>query len=783
MFATAFHVRGEMSSAPAFERRHSALFAYAVLGVLLLAYVVYVIVRPDGMSSTAIDGWGIDAFELTAGALCLLAGLSRRPRGVVPLVLGAALVSWGMGDTVLTIESLGGATPPTPSLADVFYLSFFPLSYFAVGTFIRGETRHLTSPNWLDGLVAGLGAASVLAAFAFSAIEQTANESALGVGVNLAYPVGDILLLLLVAAGTAVMSGRRKAPWLLLAAGFSINVFGDTANLLHHGLGGTHVGTVIDAIAWPISILLMSLAMWLRQGLADPLAVQQPPGFLLPGLAAAAGLVVLFLSTIVSIDHVASGLAAATLLLVVVRTVQSFREMQAQSRERHVQSVTDHLTGLANRRRLFGVLESVFAEPPESQPQIGFLFIDLNGFKRINDSFGHPAGDEVLEQVAVRLRGALRPADLLARVGGDEFVALILDAAEDEAMVVAERLSACLNEPFAVDTVAARIGASVGIALAPSHARDGDGLLRCADTAMYRAKLTGARYALYESDVDRGGDKLRLADELSAAIDHGHLVLHYQPQLDLRTERTSTVEALVRWRHPDHGLIAPMTFLPLAEEAGLMPKLTAWVLDEALRQCAAWEAGGRSVQVSVNVSAKELVAPGFAEQVADRLAFHSLAPKRLMLEITETSIIEEFERARHAVARLRELGVAVSIDDFGAGFTSLAYLSRLPVAQLKLDSSLISPLERGTNTRDAELVRATIELGHSLGMHVVAEGVEDDRVLSLLRVLGCDIGQGFGIGRPVPAEELGFQRDSGMLAPAGATADPRGRAVAAHGPA
>ncbi|MEO6859111.1 MAG: diguanylate cyclase, partial [Solirubrobacteraceae bacterium] len=450
----------------------------------------------------------------------------------------------------------------------------------------------------------------------------------LAVAVHLAYPVGDVVLLLLVVGGSAVMSGRRKGPWMLLAAGFAINVFGDTSNLLHQSIGGTHLGTFIDAVAWPTSSLVLSLAMWMRPGLADPLAPRKPPGFVLPGLAAGAGLGILFLSSLRPIDRVATGLATATLVLVVLRTWLSVRELRAQTRRRHHQSVTDHLTGLANRRRLFGALEALFAEPSEDRPAFAFLFIDLNGFKRVNDSFGHPVGDEVLGRVGRRLQASLRPRDLLARVGGDEFAALVIGAGSDDALAIARSLSASLVRPFVLEAVRAGIGASIGIALAPEDASDPDGLMACADAAMYRAKLDGAPFARYHRALDRGADKLRLAEELSAAITAGELALHYQPQLELAQRRVATVEALVRWPHPQHGLIGPLTFLPLAEHAGLMPQLTQWVLNSALGQCSLWRAARRPVRVSVNISAGDLVDPGFPDAVAELLTRHTVPAAR-----------------------------------------------------------------------------------------------------------------------------------------------------------
>lgn len=744
------------------RRPGTVWLAYGILGVLLVGYVIWLAVRPASAHSTAVDGWGVAAFELVAGVLCVLGGRRRRSGSAVAIALGVAVICWSLGDFVVTIESLGGATPPAPSLADAFYLSFYPFSYTAVVLLVRGETRRLNSPNWLDGTVAGLGASAVCAAFAFSSIVRSTHQSTLATAVNLAYPVGDVLLLLLVIGGTAAMSGRRKTPWLLIASGFTFNVCGDTFALLQASVGATRVGAIINDIAWPVSSLLMSLAMWVRAGRPDPLAPQRSPGFVLPGLAATAGLAILLLGTMEHINQVAEGLATATLALVVVRTWRSVSQLRTQSRFRHQQSITDHLTGLGNRRRLFAALDALFADADADAdgPRLAYLFIDLDGFKRINDAFGHPVGDEVLRQVADRFERSLRNNDLLVRVGGDEFVALLIDAGADEAEEIAARLGHSLEEPFQLAAVTARIGASVGIALGPDDATDAEGLMRCADAAMYRSKLEGAAYARYERLLDRGGDKLQLVDELQAAIVAGDLVLHYQPQLELRTGQVSGVEALVRWQHPEQGLIAPVKFLSLAQEAGLMDQLTRWVLSEALAQCARWRAHGHELRVSVNISTSDLIDPDFPHTVARLLAATNLDAHALLLEVTETSIIDDFPRAQHAVSRLAALGVQISIDDFGSGFTSLAYLSDLQVAELKLDRRFISPLSGNVRSRESELVRVLVELGHALGLQVVAEGIEDSTALELLHKLGCDLAQGYAVSRPAPAALLDLSPQS-----------------------
>jgi diguanylate cyclase len=740
--------------------------AYGVMGLLLVGYLILLIAEPHRAQSTRIGGWAVGAFELTAGFLCIAAGRHRpTARAVVPVTLGAGLVVWSLGDLTLTYESLGGVTPPVPSLADVLFLSFFPLAYVGLVLLISGEVRRLTTPNWLDGSVAGFAAATFCAAFAFRAIERTTGDSGTQLAVNLAYPVGDVLLLLLVAGGTAVMSGRRKAPWLLVAAGITLNVAGDTLSLLNPAVGPSSISAVAQAIAWPTSIFLMSLAMWLPPGRASPLAVQRPTAFLLPAVAAAVGSTVLFLGGLGDVNTVALALAQTTLVLVALRITFSVRGLRTRTRDEHHLSVTDHLTGLGNRRHLFDVLDAYFAQGPGAQAELAFLFIDLNGFKQINDSFGHAVGDQILERVGSRLADALRESDLLVRVGGDEFAVLLLDADSEIATDVANRLTGSLEQPFVIDAVTARIGASIGVALAPQHARDGEALMGCADVAMYRAKVAHVSLAHYERDFDEVSNRVRLAHELKKAIWTDQLVLHYQPQLDLVSGEISAFEALVRWRHRTFGLIPPVKFLPLAEEAGLMGALTRWVTVHALEQCRTWQAEGHDVRVSINVSVSDLLDPGLLDLVGGLVAQHQLAPGSFVLEITETTMIQEFDRSREAVAGLRELGVDVSIDDFGAGVTSLAYLGGLAVAELKLDRRFIAPLHGAHHSREVELVRATIALGHALRLRVVAEGAEQPETIALLRELGCDLVQGDCIHKPAHPALVSFEPATVVAAP------------------
>ena len=732
------------------------LATYASMGILLAGYLVFLVARGPHQNSPLVTGWGAAGFELLAGALCLARGVIRRPGRAVALTLGLAITSWAVGDLVLTAESVGGVTPPAPSLADVFYLGFYPLAYVATVMFIRGDTQRLTTPSWLDGAVASLGTASVCAAFVFARVLHLTGDGPAAAATNLAYPIGDVLLLSLIMGGSTVMPGRRKAPWLLMATGLAINAVGDTANLFGTSFGASRTGFVFNAIAWPVSLLALSMSVWLRPRPPGLQAVQKPASFIIPGVSAACALAVLFIGNLRGTSRLALGLATATLLLAGIRLALSVRAMRSLSQERRQQSITDELTGLGNRRYLNTTLESFFAEyEAADRPRtIAFLFLDLNHFKEVNDTFGHSTGDKLLMQLGPRLSACVRKSDLLIRLGGDEFVVVLADADADYATTVAQRLTDGLAEPFMIDAARVHIDASIGIAVAPADATDPASLLWCADVAMYRAKLAGLPFATYRADLDRTGNRLLLLDELRKAIDERQLILHYQPQLDLRTGEIVAVEGLLRWAHPRLGIVPPLEFLPLAEEAGLMGAITTLVLTDSLAQCAAWRRAGTNLSVSVNISPANLLDPRFTTLVRDLLESHQVPPEALVLEITETTAITHFDQSQSVISDLRDLGIAVAIDDFGAGFTSLGHLSNLAVRELKLDRVFIAALAGDDRGRALDLIRATIELGHALGLRIVAEGIEDSATLELLSGLGCDLGQGYYISTPKPADLL-----------------------------
>lgn len=413
----------------------------------------------------------------------------------------------------------------------------------------------------------------------------------------------------------------------------------------------------------------------------------------------------------------------------------------------------DTLTGLPNRVLFHDRAQHALDLASREGEPVALLLIDLDRFKEVNDTFGHHVGDLLLREIGPHLREALRTGDTLARLGGDEFAVLLPAAGPIVAASVAERVIAALEQPIVIEGHSLAVGASIGIACSPEHARDGDTLLRRADLAMYVAKRTPGGYATYAAELDEGAaERLALMADLRDAIETDQLVLHYQPQADARSGALVAVEALVRWQHPRRGLLAPNEFLPLAERSGLMRRLSERVLRDAVRQARLWRDAGHDVRVAVNVYARDLLDARFPELVSDVLASEGLPPERLVLEITEGARVTDEGRATEAIATLRRSGVCVSIDDFGTGYSSMAYLARLGADEVKIDQSFV--LRMGADRSAEAIVRATIDLAHVLGLAVVAEGVEDDATWARLRALGCDRVQGYRIGRPMPAEGI-----------------------------
>ena len=743
------------------------VIAYSVAGLWLAAYIATLLFRHTGQFWTWLDNWTVDAFELTVALLCLSRFLVKRPGRSVGLAFGLGLLAWAIGDTIFTFESQGGASPPTPSAADAFYLVMYPLAYLGIMLIMRGEVRSFRASTWLDGAVAGLGAAAICSAFVFDTIINSVSGSPASVAVNLAYPIGDLILLAF-AVGALVVVPGWLVRLLLLVAGCLVLAIGDTVYLFQNAAGTYQSGTILDA-SWMTALFLLSLTVWQRVGARRADDEARAPGFVLPAVAATAAVVIIFAGNWVHISSVALGLTVATLALVGVRATLSRNELNALTRANHHHAVTDELTGLGNRRLLTRELDAIFAAHRDSwsdDDALALLMIDLDHFKEINDSFGHPTGDGLLRLIGPRLSSVTRSSDIVVRLGGDEFAVLLTGADVEFAMSIAERITSEIEPPFDVEGSSLHVGASIGIALAPQHASDAIELMRCADVAMYRAKAAHSAYDIYESALDDGADRLNLMEDLRAAIADEALAVYYQPQIDLRSGGISTLEALLRWRHPTLGFIPPDQFIPLAEDSGLMGSLTTFVLETAVAQCAAWRRDGHPVSVAVNLSTTNLLDGGLPDQILDVLGRHGLSTDALVLEITESMVMADLSRSKEIIQTLSDAGLVISIDDFGTGFSSLAYLSDLAVGELKIDRMFTARLSiDGQDGRDEAIIRSSIELGHSLGLRVVAEGVERSDHFGFLATAGCDVAQGYAICFPQPPEDLDFAAIDERAAP------------------
>ena len=445
-------------------------------------------------------------------------------------------------------------------------------------------------------------------------------------------------------------------------------------------------------------------------------------------------------------------LGLGLLWLVLFRLVDraSRRLLRESARNEH-QAMHDALTGLANRTLLFDRTERALAAARRGHRDTAVLLLDLDRFKEVNDTLGHHNGDRLLCQVAERLAACLRDADTLCRLGGDEFAVLLPETGLDGARTTAERLAAALTAPVELDGLSIAVSASIGIACSPDHGDDAGELLQRADVAMYTAKQSSGHVATYCADRDTySPDRLSLLGELRTALQDEQLVLHFQPKSDVGSGRLVGFEALVRWQHPTRGLVPPDVFIPLAEHTGLIDALTPWVLERALAACSSWTR--QDLSVAVNVSVRNLVDEAFPDAVVALLARSRVDPSRVVLEITETSLMADPETALSVLSRLKQAGVRLSIDDYGSGYSSLAYLQQLPVDELKIDRAFVRDI--AVRERDRAIVRSTVELGKSLGLKVVAEGVEDPDAWDALAGLSCDELQGYYLCRPMPEGQV-----------------------------
>jgi len=435
-------------------------------------------------------------------------------------------------------------------------------------------------------------------------------------------------------------------------------------------------------------------------------------------------------------------------------TIDSMRQHIGEREEEILKlAYADVLTELPNRALFDDRLNASVAHGQDTDEKFAVVILDLNRFKYINDVLGHESGDFVLKVVANRLKATLRPYDTVARLGGDEF-ALLLQDVEDEAINAAvSRIEQAFEEPVTLNNQPIDIGCSIGVAKFPEHGEDASTLLRRADMAMYSAKRLDASFAFYAPDLDEHREEhLSLLGELKRAIELDELKLFFQPKITLGDSSVLSVETLIRWQHPSRGLIPPNQFIPFAEHTGAIKLVTRWLVAKAMIQARSWADEGLNIQMSVNISTRDLLDPDFSNYVRKRLKENNVEPDMICMEITESALMQDPVRARRTVEELHRLGVSISIDDYGTGYSSLAYVKNLPVNELKIDREFIKNMIN--NKQDIAIVRSTIELGHNLGLKVVAEGIEREEEMQLLREFGCDQAQGYLISKALTASDM-----------------------------
>jgi diguanylate cyclase (GGDEF)-like protein len=660
----------------------------------------------------------------------------------------AAMAMWLIGEVLRSIIYFEGARP-SPSVPDLFYLGFYPPAYIGIVRLVRNRASAFRGSLWLDGGIGALAVAALGVTFLIAPLLELDGDDAI-VMTNVVYPLSDIVLLSLLAVGFALTGWRPGRAWARLAAGLFLFAVAD-AWFVVLVTQGQFVSNGPGAV-WMIALLVIAWAAWTPQPADQPaLRLDGWRTLAVPLVFASVAIAVLVAEQFTHVPGAGAALATGTLVLVMLRTGLTFRE-NVTLLESRTQAVTDELTGLANRRHLLERLGAALTSPERA----GLLIADLDRFKELNDTLGHQAGDRLLVELGARL--AATAADdagsVVARLGGDEFAVLIVDDPDEDALAAAAgAVIGALSAPFEIDGMLLHIGVSVGGALHPLHADEPFALMRRADVAMYGAKRSGSGYELYRAEDDAGSrERLQLAHDLRGAAAGGQFVLHYQPKASVPGGHVVGVEALIRWNHPQRGMIAPDAFLPIAEETGMMRDLTLWVIDESLRQMAEWDEQGVELQVAVNLAMTNLLDVRLPDDVGRLLDGSGTPACRLALEINENVVMADERRILEVLEDLRELGIELSLDDFGAGHTSFAYLKRLPIQELKIDRSFVMNIE--SEPDDAAIVRASTQLARDLGLRVVAEGVETPGGWALLEAAGVDIAQGYLLSRPLPAADL-----------------------------
>ena len=728
--------------------------ALAALAIGVLAFTVSRVVHP-GVDHGIFSGTTLYP-ALNAGAAGLIALRAWRIPAdrLAWTLIAAGMACSAAGDVVSALWVPNGRSP---SVADPEYLAYYPFIYAGLLLLMRTRIKRLPIPIQLDSLVCALTLAAVAAALTAGPLRAMTVRAPATVWVGLAYPGSDLVLLALAAGMLPILGWRNEIRWALLVAGLVLFAVADGAYLVQTTAGSYRVGSLLDA-CWPASSLLIAMASWAPSSPATPIPRRQFSPYITPVASAVVALAVIVLA---HHSRLAATLAALSLVVGAGRFSLTFRDVSLLEKiDRH--AMTDELTALPNRHSLATALTELPASAPpgpssmsgRANPRRALLLLSLSDFQEITESIGRQFGDELVCHVANRLSGSVRRDDLLARVGNDQFAVLLGDGANlTAASAQAGRLLEALSEPIALDPITVQVEGRIAIALCPDHCDDPRDLLSRAETTMAHAKSARSKIAVYDSsfEVYRHNDP-NLVEELRRALfDTDELRLHYQPKVDGRDGSVHSVEAVLRWQHPSRGMLLPEEFLPVAERAGLMRKISNRTLSMALQQVRCWREQGLTLTAAVNLSTTNLLDIELVGTVERLLANYDLPAEALILEITESALVDSV-RSRNTVAALQRLGIRISLDDYGTGWSSLARLQEVSVDELKLDRIFVARLVH--DARSVAIVRSTVALAYNLGADLVAEGVENEATLSALHRYGCMITQGFVHTPPVPPDDV-----------------------------
>ncbi|HZC71439.1 MAG TPA: EAL domain-containing protein [Jatrophihabitans sp.] len=724
--------------------------AMRALGIVAWAaipasFVVKAILRPHSQAvvqDVVVGGMSVFFVALMIRLAICVAVRRRQRLALVPLLL--AIVLWAAGAALLNAGSEPDLTH-FPAPGEPLFLA----SYVAMAAFlIFGAGRDLRVPldTWLHVLVICGGTVSLTGSLVLTPVGTAYSGDATGLFLALLYPLIDLVLAALVIGQVLLRLRDDLANSAALVAAFVLFAFAD-AHFVTDLSSGTYQLSELSDACWGIGFALI-VGVACRPRTASPRVIPRMQGTAGTLVAAAVAVALLPLAPSDGIGLYLTIPAILTLLGAGGRLVLALREARGAA-EALALSRTDDLTRLPNRRALRADLDAAY----EAGRHVSLMLLDMDGFKEVNDTLGHTAGDEVLQLTAYRIRQSLPPTIGVARLGGDEFAVLVHDADVLELMEIAQDVLAHVREPVRVEGIEIKPSGSVGIAACGESVVKGSELLRRADVAMYQAKQQRLGVAVYDpADDDFSKAKLMFADELRKALDLNQFELWYQPQVSARTMQLCGFEALLRWRHPARGVLSPVEFLPAARQAGLMAAISTCVAELAVRDLATLRACGVDVRTAINCAPPELLGGAFTQDLYSRLDSFGLPADRMVIEVTEDSFIADPERARQVLQDVRDHGLEVAIDDYGTGFSSLAYLRDLAVDELKIDRSFVAAM--GNDPRTRMIVASTVQMAHALSLRTVAEGVEDADCAADLALLGIDVLQGYYIARPMPASAV-----------------------------